>query len=447
MKGKVVQHDIRRSVARTAEHQTLSSFKEFVMKHVRPLLLVASTLALFVSACSQAPADVQAPLGPQYGSALDDVAKSIAVNPSGAVYALSLEQADNQGSSYGDKLGVLTLRRFDRSGTQVWKATQDFGFCNADLCTTTVLDVATDVFSNAYVIYTSGQDGYLDFLVKYDKNGARQWQRPLRNGYNFTSPLYLDVAADSKGAVYVAEYYYDDASGEDVSRLVKYAPSGTTLWAKTVNVTQPQAVAVASDDTVYVAGAQNFARYSSDGSQRWLHTFGDAFKTPGFNSAYGAGIFLAISGSGTVYVGGNTFYALYPTEPKENQVKLLKYSSAGSQGWTKTMPSLGDARLYGVTADAQGGVYLTGRTDSDWNGQSQPVTDYFARKYNAAGSLVWSRTAELPGTQVATDIAAFGADELYVTGLTNGKVNGTNFGRNDAFLLRLNGQGNRVWSR
>lgn len=416
--------------------------------NARPLLLAASTLALLISACSQ-PADVQAPmLEPQYGSAADDVANSVAVNASGTIYALSLEQTDNQGSSYGDKLGVLTLRRFDRSGTQVWKATQDFGFCDADLCTATVLDVAADVSGNAYVIYTNGRDGYLDFLVKYDSKGVRQWQRPLRNGYNFTSLLYLDVATDSKGAVYVAEYYYDDASGEDVSRLVKYAPSGTTLWAKTVNVTQPQAVAVASDDTVYVAGAQNLARYSSDGNQSWLRGFGGAFKTPGYNDAYGAGIFLATSGSGTIYVGGNTFYTLYPNEPKENQMKLLKYTSAGGQGWTKTIPALGDARLYSVTADAQGGVYLTGRTDPGWGDDyGPPVTDYFARKYNAAGSVVWSKTAELPGSQVATDIAAFDAGEVYTVGYTDGKVNGQNYGGDDAFLLRLNAQGNRVWSR
>ena len=282
--------------------------------------------------------------------------------------------------------------------------------------------------------------------MKYDKKGVRQWQRQLRNGYNLTSPLYLDVATDSKGAAYVAESYYDDIT--HVSRLIKYAPDGTLLWTKLIDVTEPQAVAVASDDTIYVAGAQNFARYSSNGDQRWLRTFGSAFKTPGYNDAYGEGIFLTTSGSGTVYVGGNTFCLLYPSDPKENQLKLLKYSSAGSPGWTKTISASGDARLHGVTADARGGAYLVGRTDPGWQGgYHSPVTDYFTRKYSAAGSLVWAKTAELPGSQVATDIAAFSADELYVTGVTDGKVNGKNFGLNDTFLLRLNGQGNRVWSR
>lgn len=412
------------------------------MNYVRPLVLAASALAFFISACSQGPADLATPtLEPQYGSALYDYGKSVAVNPSGNVYALSLEATndyisgtyDNAPLAKGKKLGVVTLRRFDRSGAQLWVARQDLGVCQDESCTISVREVAADRSGNAYVIYSA--DNSADYLVKYASNGAKQWQQELKNGTRVLAEFGL--ATDSKGAVYVSESYNDPSP---VPRLKKYAPNGSIVWSQYIDVVEPRAVAVSSDDAVYVTGSASLGRFGSDGSPKWRRDLG---------VSVGAGLSVAASGSGSVYVAGNTTSTFSVTEPGENQIKVLRYTSAGSRQWVKTISTLGDAKLYSVTADAQGGVYLAGRTDPDYSGPDSgpPVTDYFTRKYNAAGSLVWANTAELPGTQVATDIAAFSADELYLTGLTNGKVNGNNFGLDDAFLLRLNGQGNRVWSR
>lgn len=412
------------------------------MNYARPLVLAASALALLISACSQTPADLDAStLEPQYGTSLYDYGKSVAVNPSGNVYALSLEATndyisgtyDNAPLAKGKKLGVVTLRRFDRSGAQLWVARQDLGVCQDESCTVSVREVAADRSGNAYVIYSA--DNFADYLVKYASNGAKQWQQELKNGTRV--PAVFGLATDSKGAVYVSESYNDPSP---VPRLKKYAPDGSIVWSQYIDVVGPRAVAVSSDDAVYVVGSASLGRFGSDGSPKWRRDLGVSVR---------AGLSVATSGSGAVYVAGNTTASFGATEPGENQIKVLRYTSAGSRQWVKTIPSLGDARLYGVTADAQSGVYLAGRTDPDYSGPDSgpPVTDYFTRKYNAAGSLVWANTAELPGTQVATDITAFSADELYLTGLTNGKVNGNNFGLDDAFLLRLNGQGNRVWSR
>ena len=64
------------------------------MKRFRPQVLISLALAVLVSACSQVPEGVGG-LEAQFGTALDDVAKSVATNASGDVYALSLEQVDN----------------------------------------------------------------------------------------------------------------------------------------------------------------------------------------------------------------------------------------------------------------------------------------------------------------------------------------------------------------
>ena len=45
------------------------------------------------------------------------------------------------------------------------------------------------------------------------------------------------------------------------------------------------------------------------------------------------------------------------------------------------------------------------------------------------------------------DIATFDGSSIYIVGSTSGKVNGKNFGRRDAYLVRLNAQGQKVWER
>ena len=56
------------------------------MRYARTLL-VASILAVFISACNT-PADIRAPLEPQYGTALEDVGSRVATNEAGQLYTL-----------------------------------------------------------------------------------------------------------------------------------------------------------------------------------------------------------------------------------------------------------------------------------------------------------------------------------------------------------------------
>lgn len=64
------------------------------------------------------------------------------------------------------------------------------------------------------------------------------------------------------------------------------------------------------------------------------------------------------------------------------------------------------------------------------------------RKYTPAGRAAWTSTAELNVTNKRVN-----AGEIYAAGVTDGKVNGKNFGNDDASSLRLDSQGKRVWSR
>lgn len=88
-------------------------------------------------------------------------------------------------------------------------------------------------------------------------------------------------------------------------------------------------------------------------------------------------------------------------------------------------------------------AYLSGYTT-----HNDPPGNLFGRKYTPSGSVVWTYTPNLQGTQeIAFDVSAADSGKVYLVDHTTGKVNGINRGQEDAFLLRLDTTGKRVWSR
>ncbi len=95
-----------------------------------------------------------------------------------------------------------------------------------------------------------------------------------------------------------------------------------------------------------------------------------------------------------------------------------------------------------MTADGNGNVYLAGRfarTSSDQNA--------FYRKVNAKGSVVWTKTFGTSKDDDARGIATLNGSEIYVTGSTEGTLSHPNRGGSDGYLRKMDGSGNRVWTR
>lgn len=90
------------------------------------------------------------------------------------------------------------------------------------------------------------------------------------------------------------------------------------------------------------------------------------------------------------------------------------------------------------------GVECKVGTDSD-PGRSAILVN----NYSPSGVPVWSRVfnKNRAGMDASTAIAAFAENELYLVGTTANSVNGQNVGGLDAFLMRLDAEVNKVWSR
>lgn len=139
---------------------------------------------------------------------------------------------------------------------------------------------------------------------------------------------------------------------------------------------------------------------------------------------------LSAARTSEVYVSGTRSDA-YP----KSLNYLAKYSAKGQQQWLKTLRRADYGwRADSVAADTQGNVLLA-------------LRDFYskgvAEKYTASGSRIWSKSVGHP----IGDVAVLGTSEIYLTGATEGKVNGSNRGLTDGYLLRLDSRGRQVWIR
>ncbi|MCU0916224.1 MAG: SBBP repeat-containing protein, partial [Planctomycetes bacterium] len=113
----------------------------------------------------------------------------------------------------------------------------------------------------------------------------------------------------------------------------------------------------------------------------------------------------------------------------------------------------------GIAVDSSDYVYVTGYSESgDWTsagGRTYDDMDVFVAKLSSGGAHVWN--AYLGGTEslgeLGRGIAVDGSDNVYVTGYTessgwtsNGFDTSYNGGDYDAFVAKLNTNGEHVWS-
>jgi len=179
------------------------------------------------------------------------------------------------------------------------------------------------------------------------------------------------------------------------------------------------------------AGAQDaFVRkYDAAGTEVWTRQFGSG-TFDGIN-----GISLDASG---VYVSGYSYGSLPGyTSSGDVDAFVRKYDSAGTEVWTRQFGSASVDFANGISVDGSG-VYMAGRTQGALPGQSsQGGEDAFVRKYDAAGTEEWTLQFGSASSDVAEGISV-GAPGVYVAGDTFGTLPGqTNAGDVDAFVVKL----------
>lgn len=153
-----------------------------------------------------------------------------------------------------------------------------------------------------------------------------------------------------------------------------------------------------------------------------------------------------------------------PMTVSENSFFMVKYNSAGTFQWAKTIAANGQNWSLGIKLDNAGHIYISGwfsgtadfgtpyvgsGTINSINGPAQD--DGFIGKYTTNGDLVWVKRFGGSGLDYPTTLVLDDSCNIYVSGHTNssnftaGNFQISNSGSYDVFLLKLDSTGTAKW--
>ena len=117
--------------------------------------------------------------------------------------------------------------------------------------------------------------------------------------------------------------------------------------------------------------------------------------------------------------------------------------------WTKLLGSSGVDYASALTTGLDGSIYVSGYTNGTLDGQNNGGSwDAFLTKYSADGTKVWTKLLGSSGNEQANALTTGLDGSIYIAGYTFGALDGlTNCGGSDAFLTKYSADGTKVWTK
>jgi len=166
-------------------------------------------------------------------------------------------------------------------------------------------------------------------------------------------------------------------------------------------------------------------------------------------SAYDVSFGVAADAAGNVFISGTTRGSL-GGQPNAGygDAFVAKYDASGKLLWTRQLGTSGDDDSCGVAADAAGNVFISGETSGNLGGQPNAGGyDAFVAKYDASGKLLWTRQLGTSARDVSFGVAADADGNVFISGETSGSLGGPKAGNADAFVAKYDASGNLLWTR
>jgi len=341
-----------------------------------------------------------------------------------------LTNANNNTGVYED----IFVAKYDSNGNFLW-ARSAGGTNSNDVSNSVATDLSGNVFITGYfhsptinfggTILTNSTPPYEDiFLVKYDSNGNVIWAKSA-GSINTSSPSDRgqSVATDANGNVVITGFFEGAAinlgstiitnTNTDFGDIfiVKYDASGNVVWARSAG-------SISNDLGTCVA---------TDGS-------GNVFISGYFNG------FSINFGTTTLTNANQTFIFT-------REVFIVKYSAAGTVLWAKGASGINDDYSTGIVCDVVGNVYLTGAFGSPTITFGTTTLNntgtFFLVKYDPNGNMNWVDSPAGASSAGTLGLTADANGSVFITGgfggasITLGNNTLTNVGSNDFFLAKM----------
>ncbi len=353
----------------------------------------------------------------------------------------------------------LFVAKYDPNGNRLWgrqrgTSERDFAY-----------GVATDASGNIYATgYTGGPlDGQSHlgnwdiFLTKFDPNGNWLWTRQIGASQDDEGKA---VTVDVPGNVYITGYVRGNLHGQtrvgtaDVF-ICKYNSDGNRLWTRlfgSPEIDEAWAIACDAAGNVFVTGYASggiegnpylangdafLAKYDTNGNRLWLRQWGTFNKDHGYS--------LATDTVGNIYLSGYTTGPLYAPPNGGREVFVAKFDPDGNELWGRefgSTPGVGTNEHdqgWGIAVGADGNVHVAGAVEGPLDGNEHlGWLDLFLAKYDPMGARLWTKQIGTEGNEWARGIATTADGAIFLTGTTNGNLDGiTNLGGDDAFVMKF----------
>lgn len=125
---------------------------------------------------------------------------------------------------------------------------------------------------------------------------------------------------------------------------------------------------------------------------------------------------------------------------------LATTADAQDQIWLREWGTSNHEMITELSRDGMGGVIAAGHSMGDLGGPNAGETDVFLARFDGDSNQLWIRQFGTDRREYANGLAPDGAGGVYVTGnVFKGSLGGPSAGRNDVYLARYDGDGNRLW--
>lgn len=359
----------------------------------------------------------------------------------------------------------LFVTKYNSSGSKQW--TRLLGIAGDGAIP---YSITSDNSGNVYVVGEtngaldgqtfSGTPDFLDFnifVVKYDSNGSKQWTRLLGIAGGGSARA-TSVTSDNLGNIYVTGTSVSGfdgltfAGGGTGYFLVKYNSSGTKQWSKLYpENTSPLGIAYDNSlGKIFTIGTTTgsfsngisgtdslLIQFDNNGNKIWTKQTGAAGKNTIFKG-------VICDNNGNVYATGSTDGNIDDqVESGENTLDLLliKFDGNGNRTWARQLGFTGSifevaskkAEGKGISIGKNQDIYVTGYTTGNLDKQthadsSNSKHNVFIAKYDFSGNKIWTSLLGTKGfNSDANSITVDQQGHPYITGNTNGPLNGESF--------------------
>ncbi|HRZ78434.1 MAG TPA: SBBP repeat-containing protein [bacterium] len=372
----------------------------------------------------------------QWGSSSGDHADSVTINSEGDVFLTGATYCTIDWNS-----DVIIFKVRD-DGDLKWERQfgsefDDHGY-----------DITVDKNDNVFVagvtlgsIDGNPNKGYEDsFLVKLNPDGTRSWARQWGSAF---SDRAFSVATDMDGNIYVAgdsdgvieggvnesgEYWDIFLSKFDNDGNIKWIRqwgSGKYDGAKSIVIDhENKKIFMTGSTDGKLDGGEKSGEYDlfltkldMDGNREWTRQWG--------SSEIDFGISVAVSGSGNIFISGNTEGAIGENVEvlPEDQMFLTRFSPDGEYEWTKQWGKGYNSYLTDMEIDAGDKIFVTGSVGGEFEGfVNEKYMDVFITKWDEDGNIEWNEQWGTDYANAGLGIAVNDEGSIYVTGRTEGPL-------------------------